>query len=64
MFNREKRGKLSALYSVEDNDEIEFDQQQPMSPTSSDVQDDGGLKSPASPSDQDDNDSVFNQVQV
>lgn len=22
--NREKRGKLSALYSVEDNDEIEF----------------------------------------
>ena len=22
---REKRGKLSALYSVEDNDEIEFD---------------------------------------
>lgn len=24
MFYREKRGKLSALYSVEDNDEIEF----------------------------------------
>jgi len=61
-FNREKRGKLSALYSVEDNDEIEFDQQEPMSPSSSVGHDDGGgPKSPASP-DQDDNDSVFNQV--
>jgi len=61
IFYREKRGKLSALYSVEDNDEIEFDSS---SASEANAEDGGNRKQPESPGREVDEEEVFHQVFV